>query len=209
VHVRYGPQARICALTETAQWEPLAAEAGLAAAARTPLLIETPWNLPHDLVLVHVPAFDSGLPDAESIVLEASSRANEILALFSRQLSDRELDLYGRLAPLGKPMTFVHTLADHESSNDRRNVVRLAERYLRERAIIPQRLFTTSTRDKSAWNEIGALRETLIAHANEHADRVRRVAREREEQARLAAIPSNTSVAKASFFARLFGRSRP
>ena len=49
------------------------------------------------VVLVHAPSFDSGEPMAEDIALTAANAASEILALFSRQLSDRELLLYGRV----------------------------------------------------------------------------------------------------------------
>ena len=122
----------------------------LDAALRTPLLVETPWDLPRELVLVHAPPFDSGFPLAEEIVGAAAAGASEILALFSRQLSDRELDLYGRLAQLGKPMTFVHTIADNETPADRRNVVSLADRYLARAGIVPQRIFTVSTRRTAA-----------------------------------------------------------
>jgi hypothetical protein len=152
------------------------------------VLVETPWDLPRELVLVHAPPFDSGFPLAEAIVGAAAASASEILALFSRQLSDRELELYGRLAPLAKPMTFVHTIADHETPADRRNVVLLADRYLRERGIIPQRIFTVSTRERGAWNEFTALRATLVTHAEEHMERLRRADRERAEQERLASV---------------------
>ncbi len=87
-------------------------------------------------------------------------------------------------------MTFVHTIADHETPSDRRNVVTLADRYLRERGIVPQRTFTVSTREHGAWNEFGALRATLVAHAEEHMERLRRAERERAEQARLAGTKS-------------------
>ena len=79
-------------------------------------------------------------------------------------------------------MTFVHTMADHEDAAERRNVVMLADRYLRERAIVPQRIFTTSTleyrealdagRAPAGWNELVALRATLEAHAEEHMARL-------------------------------------
>jgi len=180
------------------------------AAARTPLLVEVPWDLPHELVLVHAPAFDSGFSLAEEIVTAAAGSASEILALFSRQLSDRELELYSRLAPLGKPMTFVHTIADHETPDERRNVVTLADRYLRERGIQPQRVFTVSTREQGAWNELGALRATLIAHAEEHMERLRRTERERAEQARLAGAKTasvETGPRRPSILDRFLGRS--
>jgi hypothetical protein len=178
------------------------------AALRTPILVETPWDLPRELVLVHAPPFDSGFDLAEEIVGAAAASASEILALFSRQLSDRELELYGRLGPLGKPMTFIHTIADHETATERKNVVMLADRYLRERAIVPQRIFTVSTREFEAWNELGALRATLIAHAEEHMERRRRTERERAEQHRLAsAVPAlDAKPERKSLFDRLLGR---
>ena len=85
-------------------------------------------------------------------------------------------------------MTFVHTIADNETPDDRRNVVRLADRYLRERGIVPQRILTVSTREQGAWNELGALRATLVAHAEEHMERLRRADRERAERERLAGV---------------------
>jgi hypothetical protein len=184
------------------------------------VLIETPWTLPRQLVLVHTPAFDSGLPLAAEIVRAAASAGSEILALFSRQLSDRELELYGSIAESGKPMTFVHTMADHEDSAERRNVVMLADRYLRERAIAPQRIFTTSTleyreavgasRAPAGWNELIALRSTLESHAEEHMTRLERGERERAEVERLAnAAPASGASGgreRGSFLRRLFGR---
>jgi GTP-binding protein EngB required for normal cell division len=186
VHVRYGPVPMTYALSDDAAWDPIPAEAMADAALRTPLLVETPWDLPRQLVLVHAPAFDSGFPLAGEIVGAAAAGASEILALFSRQLSDRELALYGRIAGLGRPMAFVHTIADHETPADRRNVVSLADRYLREQGIVPQRIFTVSTREAGSWNELGALRATLVAHAEEHMERLRRTEKERAEHERLA-----------------------
>ena len=105
-------------------------------------------------------------------------------------------------------MSFVHTIADNETPNDRRNVVQLADRYLRERGIIPQRIFTVSTKEQGAWNELGALRATLIAHAEEHMDRLKRTERERADFARLAqpatAVPGAEK--PRSLIGRLFGR---
>ena len=207
VHIRYGTVPRTYALSDDAAWDEIPAAAMAEAALRTPLLVETPWDLPRQLVLVHAPPFDSGFPLAEEIVGAAAASASEILALFSRQFSERELEVYGRLAPLGKPMTFVHTLADNETPDDRRNVVRLAERYLRERGILPQRILTVSTRQQGAWNELGALRATLIAHAEEHMERLRRADRERAEQERLAtAITTGGEKKQRSLVDRLFGR---
>jgi predicted GTPase len=208
VHVRYGPEPKTYALSDDAAWDEIPASEMQEAALRTPILVETPWDLPRELVLVHAPPFDSGFALAEEIVAAAAGSASEILALYSRQLSDRELDLYSRLAPLGKPMSFVHTIADNETPTDRRNVVQLADRYLRERGILPQRMFTTSTREQGAWNELGALRATLIAHAEEHMDRLKRTARERAEHARLAGPAAATPPAERpqSLLGRLFGR---
>jgi len=218
VHVRYGPEVRAYVLGDDAGWNPIELESMLERSAAAPVLIEVPWSLPRELVLVHTPAFDSGFPLAEQITLAAAGSASEILALFSRQLSDRELDLYGRMSALGKPMTFVHTIADNEESAERRNVVMLADRYLRERAIVPQRIFTTSTveyrdaraaqRAPAGWNELGALATTLTAHAEEHMHRLDRAQHEAEEHARLAAHASTAAPngQSTSFFGRLFGR---
>jgi hypothetical protein len=219
VHVRYGPEHRAYALGDDAGWNAIPLEEALDAAERTPVLIETPWTLPRQLVLVHTPAFDSGLPLAGEIVRAAASAGSEILALFSRQLSDVELDIYGRIAEGGKPITFVHTMADHEDSAERRNVVMLADRYLRERAIVPQRIFTTSTleyreaveagRAPAGWNELVALRSTLESHADEHMARLARTERERAEVERLAnAAPASAAPPaseRGSFLRRLFG----
>jgi tRNA U34 5-carboxymethylaminomethyl modifying GTPase MnmE/TrmE len=208
VHVRYGPVPRTYALSDDAAWDEIPAAEMLDAALRTPLLVETPWDLPRELVLVHAPPFDSGFSLAEEIVSAAAGSASEILALFSRQLSDRELDLYSRLAPLGKPMTFVHTIADNETPTDRRHVITLANRYLQERGITPQRIFTVSTREQGAWNELEALRATLVAHAEEHMERLRRAERERAEQERLAstAVTNGGTPGRRSLIDRLLGR---
>jgi hypothetical protein len=169
-------------------------------------------------VLVHAPPFDSGFPLATEIVRAAASSASEIVALFSRQLSDRELELYGHIAERHTPMTFVHTMADHEDAAERRNVVMLADRYLRERGIAPQRIFTTSTleyreallaqRAPAGWNELVALRSTLEAHAEEHMTRLARAEREQAERDRLAhsAPAAEKATARSSFLGRLFGR---
>jgi predicted GTPase len=220
VHVRYGPVPAAYALSDDAAWDSIPLESAVAAATRTPVLIETPWSLPRQLVLVHAPAFDSGLPDAEQIALAAAASASETLALFSRQLSDRELDLYGRIAQFGKPMTFVHTIADNEATAERRDVVALAQRYLRERAIVPERTFTVSAaeyrsarvaqRAPAAWNELTALVSTLEGHAQEHMARLERAERDRRDIERLTAAPRATPSASAkgrpSLLERLFGR---
>jgi hypothetical protein len=62
----------------------------------------------------------------------------------------------------------------------------LADRYLRERAIVPKRIFTVSTRDDAGWNELRALRATLTSQAQEHMDRLQRNARLTAEADRLA-----------------------
>jgi predicted GTPase len=208
VHVRYGPEPRVYALSDDAAWDEIPAGALAEAAARTPILVETPWDLPRQLVLVHTPAFDSGFPLAEEIVGAAAAGASEMLALFSRQLSDRELELYGRLAESGKPVTFAHTIADNETGTERRNVVMLADRYLRERAIVPQRIFTVSTRVEEAWNELGALRATLTAHAEEHMERLKRSEREREALTRLAAAPAAAPAARRPSWGWIRGRAK-
>ena len=187
VHVRYGERERAYALEGAGAWREIATSDAMAQAARTPVLIETPWRMPRELVLVHAPAFDSGNDEAERIALAAARAASEILGLFSRQLSDRELALYGRVAEFGKPMLLAHTIADNESASERRTVVDLARRYLRERAIPVTRVFTISALDyfeaaqtkrvPAAWNELGALRETLHAHAEEHMHRLAERAR--------------------------------
>ncbi len=219
VHVRYGPENKAFALGDDAAWDCVAFDTALEAATRTPVLIETPWSLPRQLVLVHTPAFDSGLPDAEQIAFAAAARASETLALFSRQLSDRELDIYGRITELGRPLTFVHTIADNEEPAERRNVVVLAERYLRERSMSPGRIFTISASDyrscaaaqqpAAPWNEFLALKNTLEGRAAEHMNRLERAERERVESERLARSAAGTSHAAGrtpSFFDRLFGR---
>ncbi|MEO7039182.1 MAG: hypothetical protein ABI186_04035, partial [Candidatus Elarobacter sp.] len=108
--------------------------------------------------------------------------------------------------------------ADHEDAAERRNVVMLADRYLRERGIVPQRIFTTSTvefreavergRAPAGWNEIAALRSTIETHAEEHMARLARAERERAERERLAqtaAAPAEPSE-RPTFLRRLFGR---
>jgi len=143
-----------------------------------------------------------------------------VLCLFSRQLSDRELALYERVAQLGKPMLFAHTLADNESSSERRHVVELAQQYLQERMIPVQRIFTVSTleysqakrehRAPAGWNELDALVSTINAHAEEHMARLERLARaqraeEKEKQTVQASEPSPEP--PRGFLARLFSRS--
>ncbi len=220
VHVRYGAEHRAYELADDAAWNEIPLADAMQAASRTPVLIETPWNLPRELVLVHAPPFDSGAPLAAEIAQAAAASASEIVALFSRQLSDRELALYGHVAETGKPMTFVHTMADNEDSSERRGVVMLADRYLRERAIVPQRMFTVSTleyrqalegqRAPAGWNELLALRSTIESHAEEHMARLVRAEREAAERERLGSRTAPASAERperpGGLFGRLFGR---
>ncbi|MBD5605499.1 MAG: hypothetical protein IAI48_10460, partial [Candidatus Eremiobacteraeota bacterium] len=217
IHVRYGERERAYALEREGVWSEIETSAAMACAARSPVLIETPWSMPRQLVLVHAPAFDSGNERAEEIALAAATAASEILGLFSRQLSDRELALYGRVAALEKPMLLAHTIADNETASERRTVVEMAGRYVRERAIPVTRIFTISALDAleaaqtkrpaAPWNELGALRETLQAHAAEHMHR-------RAERERLTAsiTPPHAAAGRGSepklrrALERLFGR---
>jgi hypothetical protein len=144
--------------------------------------------------------------------------SSEVLCLFSRQLSDRELSLYERVAQLGKPMMFAHTLADNESSSERKHVVELAQQYLRERAIAVQRVFTLSTleyaqakreqRAPAGWNELDALVSTVAAHAEEHMGRLQRLERAHQAEAAKSEQPDVPAPAEKprGFFARLFSR---
>lgn len=215
VHVRYGEHETAFALEADGTWREIEFESALDEAARNPVLILTPWKMPHELVLVHAPAFDAGGSTPEDVCMVAARAASEVLCLFSRQLSDRELDLYGRVAELGKPLSFVHTLADNETSNERRHVLELAEQYLRERAIPAERIYAVSTleyaqakreqRAPAGWNELDALISTIGAHAEEHMNRLDRLAR--AAQAPVAAPPPEQPPAPAKgFFARLLGR---
>jgi hypothetical protein len=222
IHVRYGERARAYTLTAEGTWTEIATTDAMARAAIAPVLIETPWSMPRELVLVHAPAFDSGSDAAETIALAAARAGSEIVGLFSRQLSDRELALYGRVAAFEKPMLLAHTIADNETAAERRTVVDLAARYVRERGIDVSRIFTISAleyleaaqtkRAPAGWNELAALRDTLRAHAEEHMSRA---------DARRRAMASEPSPAVASATAgssrpnlrtaldRLFGRSAP
>jgi predicted GTPase len=193
IHVRYGEAERAFALEAQGVWHEIALDRAMAQAAESPVLIEVPWKMPRELVLVHAPAFDSGDAGAQQIALAAAGAASEVLALFSRQLSERELDVYRHVAELDKPMLLAHTIADNETAAERRNVVELAARYVRGRNIPVRRIFTISALDylehlhtgrpAAAWNELGALRETLRAHAEEHMQRL-------AERARRAAAPT-------------------
>ena len=197
IHVRYGERNRAYALDEDGTWNEIDTAGAMLQAALAPVLIEIPWNLPKQLVLVHAPAFDSGDPVAEEVALAAAAAASEVVGLFSRQLSERELNLYARVAELGKPMLLVHTIADNETPAERRTVVELAARYLRERGIPAPRIFTVSALDfleaaqlgraAAAWNELGALRQTLEAHAEAHMQRLA----ERERRAAEKSVTSH------------------
>jgi GTP-binding protein EngB required for normal cell division len=219
VHVRFGERERAYALEREGVWSEIATSEAMTAAARSPVLIETPWSMPRQLVLVHAPAFDSGNPRAEEIALAATGAASEVLGLFSRQLSDRELALYGSVAEMHKPMLLAHTIADNENASERRTVVELAARYVRERALPVARIFTISAlealeaaqtgRRPAPWNELGALRDTLHAHAEEHMHRL-------AERERLAAgltrphtaTPNDSQPKLRRTLERFFGRGR-
>jgi predicted GTPase len=215
IHIRYGETDAAFALDERGDWEDIAFSSAADAAADRAVLVLVPWKLPRELVLVHVPAFDSGDPDAEDVNVAVATRASEMVCLFSRQLSDRELDLYARLAELGRPMLFAHTIADNESPSERRHVVELAGGYLRERNIAVERIFTVSARDYQAahdagriaspWNETEALRSTLEAHAETHMARLQRrtAASAPPTQATLA-----PPAARNGWLARLLGKQQ-
>ena len=215
IHVRYGERDRAYTLQSEGAWTEIATSDAMTNAARSPVLIETPWSMPRQLVLVHAPAFDSGDEEAEEIALAAAHAASEIVGLFSRQLSDRELALYARVAELQRPMLLAHTIADNESSGERRTVVELAARYLRERGITIPRIFTISALDyleaaqtkrpAAAWNELGALRDTLAAHAEEHMRKLAERQRLASELAKVS-VPAEGPRLRRSL-ARFFGRS--
>jgi hypothetical protein len=96
-------------------------------------------------------------------------------------------------------MLLAHTIADNETPAERRTVVELAARYLRERGIATPRIFTVSALDffeaaqtgraAAAWNELGALRQTLEAHAETHMQRLS----ERERRAGEKSVTSQSS----------------
>lgn len=182
VHVRYGERERAYALDDDGQWREIPFTTAAQAAAQRAVLALVPWNMPRELVLVHAPAFDSGDVHAEDVNAVVAAHASEVLCLFSRQLSDRELDLYERVAELGRPMLFAHTIADNEAPAERRHVAELAAEYLKARNVPSQRIFVVSAaeydearragRAAAGWNEMEALRSTLEAHAQAHMDRL-------------------------------------
>lgn len=218
IHVRYGERETAYALGEDAQWHEIPFARATEEAAKSPVLVLVPWTLPRELVLVHAPAFDSGDPSAEDVNVVVASHASEILCLFSRQLSERELTLYERVCEFNKPMLFAHTIADNEAPSERRHVVELAQQYLRERHIAVERVFVVSAheydeakREKRApagWNEAEALRSTLEGHAETHMARLERLARAAKEQATTAPLQGRMEEAKPGFFSRLFGKGR-
>ncbi|MDQ6932382.1 MAG: dynamin family protein, partial [Candidatus Eremiobacteraeota bacterium] len=216
VHVRYGPIERAHSLNNLGEWSEVEIESALDEATRNPVLIETPWQLPRQLVLVHAPAFDMGDGRTAEICMVAARAASEILCLFSRQLSDLELNMYGRVADLNKPMTFVHTLADNEAAQERREVVDLAWQYLRQRNVLPKRIFTVSTfeynqarraeRAPAGWNELEALSSTVSAHAQEHMQRLARLERSSAGVKTTAAPASATQERNSPSFVRALRR---
>jgi hypothetical protein len=116
-------------------------------------------------------------------------------------------------------MSLAHTIADNETAGERRTVVELAARYVRERGIAVTRIFTISALDfleaaqtkraAAGWNELGALRDTLQSRAEEHMQRrERRLAADRAEPPK--APPANGEASKPglrSALDRFFGRS--
>jgi predicted GTPase len=217
IHVRYGEREQAYQLDADGQWREIEFRSAADAAAETAVLVLVPWTLPHQLVLVHAPAFDSGDPDAADVNVAVASHASEVLCLFSRQLSDRELDLYERVAEFGRPMLFAHTIADNESPKERRHVVELAQEYLKTRNIAAERVFVVSANDyvdargagraAAPWNEMEALRSTLDAHGETHMARLARLERARTAVESPASVPLQAPP-KDGFFARLFGKGR-
>ena len=218
IHVRYGEHDAAFTLGDDAAWHEISFESATQAAVNAPVLVLVPWSLPRELVLVHAPAFDSGDPEGEDVNVVVASHASEVLCLFSRQLSDRELALYERIAEFNKPMLFAHTIADNEAPSERRHVVELAQSYLRERNIPADRIFVVSAheydearragRAPAGWNELEALRSTLEAHAESHMARLERLARAatKTQEPTPAEVPSAPRAP--GLFARMFGKGR-
>ena len=218
IHVRYGEREAAYALAEGGEWREIPFAQASMHASDAPVLVLVPWKLPRELVLVHAPAFDSGDPTAEDVNVVVGSHASEVLCLFSRQLSDRELSLYERIAEFNKPMHFVHTIADNEAPSERRHVVELAQAYLNERNLPSERVFVVSSheydeakragRAPAGWNETEALRTTLESHAEAHMARLERMARAAQEHAAVAQSAKAATEPRGGFFARIFGKGR-
>ncbi len=218
IHVRYGERDEAFALGGDGEWREIPFESATSEASSSPVLVLVPWSLPRELVLVHAPAFDSGDPSAEDVNVVVASHASEVVCLFSRQLSDRELQLYERVAEFNRPMLFAHTIADNEAPNERRHVVELAQAYLRERNIPAERVFVVSSheyeqskrerRAPAGWNETEALRSTLEAHAESHMARLARLARASAASPARAPTPAVQTQQKAGLLSRLFGKGR-
>lgn len=218
IHVRYGEREQAYALHDDGRWEEIPFERVAEAAAENAVLALVPWKMPPQLVLVHAPAFDSGDAHAEDVNVVVASHASEVLCLFSRQLSDRELDLYERVAEFGRPMLFAHTIADNEAPNERRHVVDLARDYLTARKVPVERIFVVSAHEYDAaraanrapagWNETEALRSTLESHAEAHMARLERRAKTLASGRSQAEEAPAESTGKRGFFGRLFGKGR-
>ena len=218
IHVRYGEREEAYALNSAGEWSEIPFERAAEAAADTSVLLLLPWKMPRQLVLVHAPAFDSGDAHAEDVNVVVASHASETLCLFSRQLSDRELDLYERVGEFGRPMLFAHTIADNEEPSERRHVVDLAGEYLRSRNLPVERIFVISAheydearvagRAAAPWNEMEALRATLESHAESHMARLDRLARAHDAATKASAEKAAEPPGKTGFLGRLFGKGR-
>jgi predicted GTPase len=218
IHVRYGERDEAFALGDDGEWREIPFESATSEASNAPVLVLVPWSLPRELVLVHAPAFDSGDPTAEDVNVVVASHASEVVCLFSRQLSDRELQLYERIAEFDRPMLFAHTIADNEAPSERRHVVELARAYLSERNIPAERVFVVSSheyeeakregRAPAGWNETEALRSTLEAHAESHMARLARLARASETPPAQAPPPAMQTQQKPGLLSRIFGKGR-
>ncbi|HEY5256953.1 MAG TPA: dynamin family protein [Candidatus Baltobacteraceae bacterium] len=217
IHVRYGQTDQAFALGDDGTWNEIDISGTVAAASSSPVLRLTPWKHPQQLVLVHAPAFDSGQAYAQEVNAVVAGASSAVLCLFSRQLSEVELALYERVAELGKPMLFAHTLADNETASERRDVVELAARYLRERAIPTPRIFTVSAQEyvgaiaagraPAPWNELGALIATIEGQAESHMARLARLERASADVA-AAGVAAPVPIQKGGLLARLFGKGR-
>lgn len=214
IHVRYGERECAYALDDDGQWREIPFAAAARAAAERAVLALVPWSMPRELVLVHAPAFDSGDAHAEDVNAVVAAHASEVLCLFSRQLSDRELDLYERVAELGRPMLFAHTIADNEAPAERRHVAELASEYLKARNVPSERIFIVSAaeygdarragRAAAGWNELEALRSTLEGHAQAHMDRLERRAKALAAGSSASGEAPVEPVPKRGLFERLF-----